>query len=142
MTRRRQMADLIKIDPMEHPRVSGESWWVVHPNSGGSQFCIPRDAVTACTEDFRGFSAGTIYRVWAGEMGWVKVKGHESVYEMPEYVFARYFDAEAFVVGSAAPQELEKAKPFDYKPTLPPKEKKQLELFNDTPNNIPGGLAE
>jgi hypothetical protein len=51
--------------------------------------------------------------------------------KMPYYIFARYFDAEAFVRGIADPVELENAKPFDYKPTLPCRPKTPLTFFKD-----------
>lgn len=125
----------ITIQPKEHPRKVGESWYVVHPNSRGCEFRIPYGAVTGCLEDFQKCKQGVLYSVLStGNSGWVAVKTADVIYEMPEYVFARYFDAEAFVVGAApTPGELEKAEPFDYKPTVPAKEKQRLETFNDTP---------
>jgi hypothetical protein len=129
----------IKVEPMVHPRENGESWWIVHPNTRGSEFKIPSGAVTACTTDFLGFKAGTVYPVLEipAEKGWVGVKREQAIYLMPEYVFARYFDAEAFVVGPAVtPTEIERAIPYNYRPTLPrdpskQREPEQLELFED-----------
>jgi hypothetical protein len=75
-----------------------------------------------------------IYNVFEfGESGWLQVYGDNKYLIIPEYLFARHFDAEAFVIGSATPAELEKAVPFNYKSTLPKPKPKQLEIFTDTP---------
>ena len=135
------MTKVIQIDPRQYPLKTGESWWVVHPNSGGSEFKIPHKAVTVCTENFLQFKSGTVYAVTEGKSGWVDVWTTDFKCEMPQYIFARHFDAEAFVVGRARPDELEKAKPFNYQPTVPAPVKakpRQLDLFED----IPGGLGE
>ena len=100
----------IKINTLEYPPKEGESWWVVHPNSGVTDFVIPEGAVTACTKDFMDFKTGVIYKVQKSDfVGWICVlvvdkledpaKYKEIVVDMPEYIFARYFDAEIFVRG-------------------------------------------
>lgn len=118
------------ISPEKNPRKKGESWYVVHPNAKGCRFSIPYMAVTVCTEDLVECRKNTVYPVFAeGDLGWVMVRTTTADYVMPEYVFARHFDAEAFVIGAApTPEELEGAKPFSYRSTVP---KKQLELFED-----------
>ena len=120
------------IDPTEFPRLPGESWWVVHPNSAGAQFCIPVGAVTPCIKDFKEFKEGVVYSIAEGQKGWVVVTVNSTPYHMPQYLFARHFDAEAFVIGSATLEEIANAKPFDGNPTVPKKPKKQLELFEDS----------
>ena len=120
-----------RIDPMEHPIKKGESWWIVHPNIKTAEFRVPNGAVTCCLKDFEEvFKEGCIYSVIAADAhnGWVTVAGGKELYDMPQYIFARHFDAEAFVVGRATPEELEKATPFDYKPTVPGKPKAQFDL--------------
>jgi hypothetical protein len=132
----------IRIDPREYPPESGESWWVIHPNYKNCEFRVPHGGITLCVSDFLNFKKGTLYQVdpCFGD-GWIMVytSNFKETYEMPEYLFARYFDANVFIVGRATPEELDAAIPFNYKPTIPPKEKKQLELFNDCPE---GGLGE
>lgn len=102
----------IKINTLEYPPKEGESWWVVHPNSGVTDFVIPESAVTACTKDFMDFKKGVIYKVQKSNfVGWICVlvvdkledpaNHKEIVVDMPEYIFARYFDAEVFVCGRA-----------------------------------------
>ena len=102
-----------RIDPMEWPLKNGERWWVVHPNNAKCIFRIPSGAITVCTEKFYSFLPGTVYRVVGSDdhNGWVTVEGNGDLYDMPQYLFARYFDAESFVVGVATQEELEKAKP-------------------------------
>lgn len=111
----------VRIDPMDYPPKKGESWWIVHPNISTAEFRIPSGGITACLEDFLCFKQNVVYRVVAADNhnGWVTVIGDNIIYDMPQYLFARYFDAEAFVVGKFDPTELENAKKFDYKPTVP-----------------------
>ena len=113
----------IKIDPREYPKQIGESWWVVHPNTGGSEFRLPAGAVTVCTKDFLddAFKRNVAYDVISADNhnGWITVESKGDLYDMPQYLFARYFDAESFVVGSATAIEMEKAVAFDYRPTVP-----------------------
>ena len=111
-----------RIDPMEYPIKKGESWWVVHPNIRTAEFRIPSGAITCCIEDFLSiFEKGCVYSIVSTDShnGWVTVAGGKELYDMPQYIFARYFDAEAFVVGMMTVEEQAEAKPFDYKPTLP-----------------------
>ena len=116
------------IEPTEFPIKEGESWWVVHPNLKGCNFKIPQEAVTCCLKDFQIFQRNLLYKVSKYISGWVAVSEGRDLYAMPEYVFARYFDAEIFVQGSATPEEIANAKPFDYTKNVRPR---QLELFED-----------
>lgn len=124
-----------KVDPKSIPLKEGESWWVVHPNSGNVEFFIPNNAAAVCTSSFMVFNALSAYDIifHDRENGWVTVVGNDTLYEMPEYIFARHFDAEAFIrsAKSLSTEEIENAKPFPYKPTLPMDikfEDKQLKL--------------
>ncbi len=114
----------IKIDPIQYPKTTEESWWIVHPNNASCEFRIPSGAVTVCTKDLLEiFKKNMAYNVISADNhnGWVVVEGGGDLYEMPQYLFARHFDAESFVIGSARPEDLEKARPFNYRPTLPHK---------------------
>lgn len=90
-----------KIDPSNYPLKKGESWWIVHPNSSGGEFLIPYGAITLCTNDFLDFKKNTIYAVaQASEDGWVNIlKTPDESYSVPQYLFARYFDANVFIRG-------------------------------------------
>jgi hypothetical protein len=123
----------IKIDFTEFPPVKGESWWIVHPNTAGAEFRIPSGAISVCTKDFMDiFKQNVVYNILSADNhnGWITVEGNGNIYDMPQYLFARYFDAEVFVTGKIDPAELERAKPFDYKSTLPMKPR-QMEMFAD-----------
>ena len=111
----------VRIDPIEYPLRRGESWWVVHPNTGTSEFRIPHGGITLCTKDFLTFKQNIVYSIvgYDNHNGWVSVVEGNILYDLPQYLFARYFDAEAFVVGRIDPAELEGAKPFSYRPTVP-----------------------
>lgn len=89
-----------KITQEDYPLMAGESWWIVNPNSGGAEFIVPKDASTACMLPILEFKPGTIYGVHIEDDGWVCVKNQDHVVEMPQYLFARHFDAEIFVRGS------------------------------------------
>lgn len=89
-----------KITSEDYPLNPGESWWIINPNSGGAEFVVPHDASTCCMEDILDFKKGTVYGVHIETDGWVCVKNKEHVVEMPQYLFARHFDAEVFVRGS------------------------------------------
>ena len=60
---------------------------------------VPDEACTVCIKDFRPmFSAGTVYNIFRSDSeGWVKVLAHDTIYEMPQYIFGRHFDAEVFI---------------------------------------------
>lgn len=114
----------IKIDPIDFPIRPGEPWYIVHPNNAKCEFRVPSGAITVCTMDFLDvFKQNVAYNVISADNhnGWVVVEGGGDLYEMPQYLFARHFDAEAFVIGVARPEELERARPFQYRPTLPHK---------------------
>jgi len=110
-----------RINPEDHPPKKGESWWVVHPNRKGCEFKVPTGAITVCTETIFPWKKDYVAEVIAVDYhnGWITLKGDGDYYDMPFYFFARHFDAEAFVIGTATPEEIEAAKPFDYSPTLP-----------------------
>jgi hypothetical protein len=114
----------IKIDPNDYPLQEGESWWIVHPNYGKCQFKVPVGAICACLNKFLGiFHPMSIYTVTHvdDDKGWITVGTKGTLVEMPRYVFARYFDANQFIVGNMpTPEELEQATPFDYKRTVKP----------------------
>lgn len=109
-----------RIDPEEHPPKNGESWWIIHPNKSSCEFKVPPGAVAICTETFSPFKKDDASPVISVDYhnGWITLRGNEDYYDMPFYFFARHFDAEAFVCGRATPEEIENAKPFDYKPTI------------------------
>jgi len=111
-----------RINPLHDPLREGESWWIVHPNQSKSEFKVPAGGITVCIEDFESFTQSVAYTVLGDDPhnGWITVKSLTEIIEMPYYVFARYFDAEAFVRGILEdPSQIEKATPFDYKSTLP-----------------------
>jgi hypothetical protein len=112
-----------RIEPSQYPRQAGESWWIVHPNQGGAEFRVPVGAMTVCIEDFMEvFKTNVAYNVVSADNhnGWVTVEGNGDLYEMPQYLFARHFDAEAFVVGNQlTPGEIERLKPYTYRPMMP-----------------------
>ena len=100
----------IKIDPMDYPLSIGESWWVIHPNSSEGEICIPVGAPAVCTNDFDDFKKNAPYRIVAvdNHNGWVSVEWDPSnIVEMPRYVFARYFDAVAYIKSSNSTGEEE-----------------------------------
>lgn len=112
------------INAEKYPPLNGESWWIVHPNRKGCEFRAPIDAVTICMESLDDyFQKNEMARIHSVDntKGRISVKCSSGIVDMPFYFFGRYFDAEVFVVGSATPEELEKAIPFDYKATIPVK---------------------
>lgn len=114
----------LKISPGAHPIQPGESWWVVHPNMGNVEFCVPTGACAICTKPLYHFEQGTVYEATEvnNQTGWITIRSTDWIAEMPFYVFARYFDAEAFVRGVPTASEkilMKTAVNFDYKPTLP-----------------------
>ncbi|RLB98648.1 MAG: hypothetical protein DRH90_21590 [Deltaproteobacteria bacterium] len=103
-----------KIEPEMFPIKEGESWWVVPLNMKQCEFCAPAGAITICTSHLTvpstrmvSFSAGVIYQITGtnNTSGYITVKSKEEIVEMPYYVFARYFDAEAFVRGVPSQKE-------------------------------------
>jgi hypothetical protein len=87
------------LEPELYPPMQGESWWIVSPNSGAYDFVIPEGAITLCTQQLLDFKSKLVYPVFVEKEGWVCVTNKESVVEMPQYLFARHFDAECFVQG-------------------------------------------
>jgi len=114
--------DRKRIDSMDFPPNNGESWWIVHPNCNTANFRIPSGACTLCLNDFLDFKKNTVYSVISADNhnGWVTVVCANTIYDMPQYLFARNFDAESFVVGNITAEEIERSKVFDYKATLEP----------------------
>jgi hypothetical protein len=95
---------LIRVNPAEEPPLKGESWWVVHPNNKRCVFDAPIGAITICQKSYRGFREGTVYQIAGNDTnsGWITMANQEEVVQMPYYLFARYFDAEAFVRQTSA----------------------------------------
>jgi len=118
----------IRLSPIDYPLKEGESWWVVHPNTSRCEFKVPSGAVTVCTDSFLDFTQSTVYTILGDDPhnGWITLGCSTGVMEMPYYIFARHFDAQAFIRGVATPDELDGAVPFDYRPTLPKKANPQL----------------
>ena len=111
-----------RIDPLLYPLKGGESWWLVHPNNSNTEFRVPSGAITVCTNDFLSFSKNVVYTILGDDAhnGWITLQSQMEIVDMPYYVFARYFDAQAFIRGVLKdPSQLEGAVPFDYRPTLP-----------------------
>ena len=114
--------NIIKLNPHDYPLEKGESWWVVNLNRSDVEFSAPVGAIAFCEESLMSFKQGTVYQIVNNDMntGWITLMSHSEIVEMPHYIFARYFDAEAFVRGIVKdPSLLERATPFDYKSTLP-----------------------
>lgn len=91
-----------EISPSDYPLKPGESWWIIHPNSSGGEFIIPKGAMTICKSDFLDFKKDILYCVsHSNKDGWVEVIVKETQQSicMPQYLFARYFDAEIFIRG-------------------------------------------
>jgi hypothetical protein len=90
---------VLKLDPQQFPKEANESWWPVHPNNAAAEFRAPVGAVTVCLKSILDFKAGTVYTIVGNDEhhGWISLACTEEVVEMPYYLFARHFDAEAFV---------------------------------------------
>ena len=99
------MSNLIVIRPEDYPMVPGkETWFLVHPNNAYCEFAIPAGAAAICTKNFlKKFEFGKPYSIanWDRDHGWISVQYKsaqvDEVIKMPLYIFARYFDAEAFM---------------------------------------------
>ena len=93
------MPNLVTVSPEDYPIKKKESWWVVHPNNGNVEFSAPVGAITLCREGFLSFKKGTVYSITSNneQTGHITLTNKEDVVKMPYYVFARFFDAEAFV---------------------------------------------
>jgi hypothetical protein len=87
----------IVVDPAEYLLNKGESWYVVSPNNAECDFTIPEGAFCCCTKNIKEFYEGTLYYVTDQDKGWVTVVSVSQIVKMPEYLFARHFDAESFV---------------------------------------------
>lgn len=96
------------IDPMDHPLMEGESWWMIHLNNGELELKIPIGAGALCLREFYDFGEGTVYKIVGvnDDQGWVSIEGHGKIYEMPRYIFARYFDAIPFIRGGKIDEDL------------------------------------
>ena len=102
------MMNFIKIDPKDYPLAEGESWWIIHPNIKGGQFVIPNGAYTACLGNLLDFKKGILYKVYpSGSDGWVCVASNKNMVELPQYLFARHFDAEIFIRGTPTVEEVD-----------------------------------
>jgi len=90
---------LVVINPKDEPIRNGESWWIVHPNDGYLELDIPSGAYTLCLRPFGIFKVNIVYQIIGDDSknGWVSLLAGETVYKMPYYVFARYFDFQAFL---------------------------------------------
>jgi len=113
---------ILNIDPLKYPRDKGESWWIVHPNYSKCEFKIPEGGAAICVVPFLHFSYGTAYNISANDAanGWITIDSSAFTTKMPYYIFARYFDAEAFIRGIVVdPAELDKACSFNRKPDVP-----------------------
>lgn len=88
-----------EISPESEPLKSGESWWIINPNNGYCEFSAPQGCYARCTKRFQDFMPDVMYEITGNEpnCGWISLRVFEDVYRMPYYVFARYFDSEAFV---------------------------------------------
>jgi len=93
-----------RVEQADYPLAKGESWWIVNPNSSGGEFKVPTGAATACLVSLMDFKVGTVYRVNIETEGWVSVINNDHVVEIPQYLFARHFDAEVFIKGTLVPQ--------------------------------------
>jgi len=109
---------LLEIDPLRYPRNKGESWWIVHPNYSKCEFRIPEGGVAICMASFMHFRYGVAYGITANDAsnGWITISSSAFTTKMPYYIFARYFDAEAFIRGIVDPMEFDKACSFNRKP--------------------------
>lgn len=87
----------IVIDPKDYPLLQEENWFIVDPNNIECKFEIPEGSFCCCTKEFRGFSEGTLYLISQHSMGWITVVSPREVVKMPEYLYARHFDAETYV---------------------------------------------
>jgi hypothetical protein len=107
-----------RINQEDYPLMKNESWWVVNPNSSGGEFIVPEGGATACMLNLLDFKVGTVYRVTVETEGWVSVINGEHVVEMPQYLFARHFDAEVFIKG---PSKSLISAPTNWKSPIPKK---------------------
>lgn len=107
------------IQAKSYPIQEGESWWVVHPNNGNVEFFAPIGAITVCTKAFEGIEANSIVHISDNDeaKGYISITFEEDTFEIPYYIFARYFDAEAFVkaIGSSRCQSRYKIDPLKIK---------------------------
>jgi len=87
----------VVVDPKDYPLKPNESWFVVSPNNAECKFDIPEGSLGCCTKDFMFFREGTLYIVASKSNGWITVAASDGVVKMPEYIYARHFDAETYV---------------------------------------------
>ena len=117
---------LIVLSAEEYPMVPGvERWFYIHPNDANCKFFVPAGAAAVCTKPLLGkFMGGKPYRIvnYDEEHGWISVLfiENEDVYKMPLYLFARHFDAEAFVKRENSEVRESIPAPISYyKPAMP-----------------------
>jgi hypothetical protein len=87
----------IVIEPSHFPLEDNETWFVVNPNNAECTFHVPDNSQCVCIKDFLCFVTGTLYTVVSHENGWLTVSSMETIIKMPEYLYARHFDAETYV---------------------------------------------
>lgn len=95
-----------RIDPAKYPLIEGESWWFISPNNAENELVIPPDAmIMCCVEGLEDFVPGEAYRVQRVDdhYGWITIQNNDSLYEIPPYIIARYFDIEPFIRGCRRP---------------------------------------
>jgi len=103
---------LIVLTAEKNPMIPGqERWFYIHPNDGSCEFFIPAGAAAICVKPLLGkFKENSPYIIsnYDHEHGWISIALEEDVYKMPLYLFARHFDAEAFVrrLDKKMPEEL------------------------------------
>jgi len=93
---------LVVLKPEDYPMLVGqENWFLIHPNNIDCEFCVPVGAAAVCKQPLLGiFHKNLPYPLvnYDKDHAWITVQlSPEVFYKMPLYVFARHFDAEAFV---------------------------------------------
>lgn len=88
------------ISPKSEPLKEGESFWVISPNDGQLELDFPNGSYCICTKSWEDFEKDVIYPIVGSstDIGYISLLAKSTiVYNMPHYVFARYFDINAFV---------------------------------------------
>lgn len=99
----------VLLDPIEYPLEKGENWFAVHPNDANLELFFPAGAAAVCKKNLNEIFLQNIpYRItnYDRTHGWVSVStDNNMVYKMPVYLFARHFDAEAFIINKSQSNE-------------------------------------